>query len=445
MDSPKVDEHGATQAYGGEARPTEVVRQFQIEVVEGVDSGRQWMSSHERCAIGSHQSNDLVLTDLTVSRFHLEINIEPHGARIRDLESLNGSVVDGVHVNDAFLRGGSLIRLGKTVLRFGYLTEVNQLPLSSSHRFGSLIGHSAAMRACFTLLERAACTDMTVLLEGETGTGKEGAAESIHAASARNNGPFIILDCGAIPPSLIESELFGHEKGAFTGATNSRVGAFEAASGGTLFLDEIGELPLELQPKLLRALEGREIRPLGSNHYRTVDVRVIAATHRDLRGQVNGGKFRSDLYYRIAVVRALLPALRKRPEDIRFLAEHLLERMALKDSIASSLREPSFLRRLERSTWPGNVRELRNYLERCVVFEQPLPVGEESTGDKRSLIDASLTYAEARKRALALFENDYISDLLERHKGDVTCAARVAGIDRAYLYRLIRRHRKNER
>ena len=348
-------------------------------------------------------------------------------------------------MNDAFLRGGSLIRLGTTVLRFGYLTEVNQLPLSPSHHFGSLIGHSAAMRACFTLLERAARTNMTVLLEGETGTGKEGAAESIHAVSSRNNGPFIVLDCGAIPPSLIESELFGHEKGAFTGAVNSRIGAFEAASGGTLFLDEIGELPLDLQPKLLRALEGQEIRPLGSNHYRTVDVRVIAATHRDLRGQVNAGKFRPDLYYRIAVVRALLPALRKRPEDIKFLAEHLLERMALKAPIASALREPSFLRRLERATWPGNVRELRNYLERCVVFEQPLPVGEESTVETRPPIDASLAYAEARKRTLALFENDYISDLLERHQGDVTCAARAAGIDRAYLYRLIRRHRKNER
>jgi two-component system response regulator GlrR len=434
-----------TNVVGGAAEPPEAVRRFQLFVVGG-PSTTKWESMADRCAIGSHPSNDLVIDDPTVSRFHCEIHIEARGARVRDLDSRNGTILDGIPVVDAFLRSGSLLRLGRTVVRFQFGFESNRLPISEQTRFGSLVGSSIAMRTTFALLERAATSDSTVLLEGETGTGKEGAAESIHLASARRDRPLVVVDCSSIPENLLESELFGHERGSFTGAAGRRIGAFEEASTGTIFLDEIGELPPDLQPKLLRVLEQREIRRVGANAVIPISVRVIAATNRDLRAEVNAGRFRSDLYFRLAVVKIPLPPLRSRPDDIPLLVDSILTTLTDDPVVTASLRTPEFLASLQRAVWLGNVRELRNYLERCLVFQAPLPVTDAHGGSLPTdenpppEMDANVSYEESRRRAIEEFERRYVSSLLRLHKGKVSQAARAAGIDRVYLYRLMRRH-----
>jgi DNA-binding NtrC family response regulator len=280
-----------------------------------------------------------------------------------------------------------------------------------------------------------------VLLEGETGTGKSQAALSIHKKSARSEGLFVVVDCGAILANLLESELFGHEKGSFTGATDRRVGAFEEASGGTLFLDEIGEMPTDLQPKLLRALEAREVRRVGSNAYRPVDVRVIAATNRDLRADVNAGRFRADLYFRLAVVTIGMPPLRQRPEDIPALVEEILVSLRASKEASEPFRSPEFLAQLQSAAWPGNVRELRNYIERSLILRTFDPVPEGGAPPEGGfVVDATAPYASERERAIADFERRYFEALLRLHGGKVAQAASAAGMDRAYLYRMLRRH-----
>jgi DNA-binding NtrC family response regulator len=293
------------------------------------------------------------------------------------------------------------------------------------------------MREVYAVLERATPTDTTILLEGETGTGKGLAAASVHKVSPRRDGPFVVVDCGAIPANLLESELFGHEKGAFTGADARRIGAFEDASGGTIFLDEIGELPLDLQPKLLRVLESRELRRVGGNRTIPVDVRVVAATNRDLRAEVNAGRFRSDLYFRLAVVKVRLPSVRERPEDIPGLVEEFLRAMAPPAEAAARLRGAEFLADLVRHPWPGNVRELRNHLERCLVFQD---AGRLPEPEHAAPAPGSSPYADARRRALDEWERSYLDGLLRRFPGKVAQAAAAAGLDRAYLYKLLRKH-----
>jgi two-component system, NtrC family, response regulator GlrR len=288
------------------------------------------------------------------------------------------------------------------------------------------------------------------LIEGETGTGKTEAAEAVHRAGARKDRPFVVVDCAAIPENLLDSELFGHERGAFTGAVARRTGAFEEADGGTIFLDEIGELPASLQPKLLRVLETRTIRRVGGTGTQKVDVRIIAATNRDLRAEVNAGRFRADLYFRLAVVRLALPPLRARPEDLPLLAESILRRLGATDEDMRLLARPEFDERLTGSAWPGNVRELRNYLERCLVFDDVLPpsddlaAGEEPApalvgGDDDELLTKPLP--DARELAIEAFERRYLEALLRRHGGKMNAAAAAAGIGRVYLYKLLVKHR----
>ncbi|MBZ0239031.1 MAG: sigma 54-interacting transcriptional regulator, partial [Deltaproteobacteria bacterium] len=262
-------------------------------------------------------------------------------------------------------------------------------------------------------------------------------AEAVHRASPRAAGAFVVVDCGAIPANLLESELFGHEKGAFTSAHERRVGAFEEASGGTLFLDEIGELPTELQPKLLRALENREVRRIGANRFVPVDLRVIAATNRDLRAEVNAGRFRSDLYYRLAVTAITMPPLRERRDDIPGIVDELLDQLRAGPAGAARVRSPAFLASLAAHEWPGNVRELRNYLERSLVFTDDDEPTEEPAAPVAP--DELLPYSEAKKRAHDAFERAYLTRLLARFDHKVPAAAQAAGIDRVYLYRLLRR------
>jgi two-component system, NtrC family, response regulator GlrR len=398
---------------------------------------RTWTGT--RCTIGSHSSNDLVIDDTTVSRFHAEVWIDDAGVRIRDLGSRNAVIVDGTRVVDGYLRDGSTIALGRAKLRHEPRTVPAAPRLAERTSFGGLVGGSHAMRATYALLERAAASDVTVILEGETGTGKGAMADAIHAASTRKAGPFVVVDCGALTTSLLESELFGHERGAFTGADVRRIGALEEASGGTVFLDEIGELPPDLQPKLLRVLENREVRRVGQNSYTPIDVRVIAATHRDLRADVNSGRFRADLYYRLAVLPIPVPPLRQRTEDLAELVRVILEDLEAPAAVAAALLDPEHVQRLAAHAWPGNVRELRNHVERSVVLESPEPVVVAS--DARAAgVAAHLKYADARRHAIDAFERAYLGEVLRAHDGKVAAAARTAGIARVYFYRLLQRH-----
>ncbi|ACY14302.1 sigma 54-interacting transcriptional regulator [Haliangium ochraceum] len=432
-----------TVGAGGPAIDAEVLRSFELEIIEGADTGRRWRSQGRTCSIGSAEGCDLVLRDPTVSRLHCELSVDDERVRIRDTGSRNGTLVDGVRVVDAFLRGGSVLRLGRLALKFDYGIESNALRVSSRKQFGILRGDSLPMRQVFAILERAAASQATTLIEGETGTGKSAAARSIHMESERRDGPFVILDCGAVPANLLESELFGHERGAFTGADTRRVGAFEEASGGTLFLDEIGELPLDLQPKLLGVLENREVRRLGSNKVVPVDVRVIAATNRDLCAAVNDGSFRSDLYFRVAVIRLQIPPLRARRGEILPIARKLLADLGLDEAAIERFLSPALITQLQRSNWPGNVRELKNYLERCHVFEEALPVDTMAPRGEVGAVDTSLPFADARQRLLNHFERDYLSSILAEHEGKVVDAAAAAAVDRTHFYRLLRKHGLN--
>jgi transcriptional regulator with PAS, ATPase and Fis domain len=316
--------------------------------------------------------------------------------------------------------------------------------------FSGMVGRSAPMRALFSLLKRAAAAEATVLIEGETGTGKEASADAIHTHSRRRDGPFVVVDCGAVPPQLLESELFGHERGSFTGATTARRGAFEAASGGTIFLDEIGELGLDLQPKLLRAIERRHIKRIGSTSYTKVDVRVVAATNRSLKGEVAAQRFRSDLFYRLAVIEIILPPLRERLSDLPLLVDNILEVLGATSSPEiDALRSPDFLSVLSRYRWPGNIRQLRNYLERCVALgDMTTPPGTDTVpppaktveAGAEDPIDLTQPLRVARDACVARFERRYLEALLARHNNNVSGAARAAGVDRIHFYRMLWKH-----
>jgi len=440
-DDVETEDLGAVGTGAATSPPVASVQGCVLEVIDGPKGRRSHTSRGERVRIGSHERNDLILDDRTVSRFHCEVRLSEDGARLSDLGSRNGTLLDGVPIVEAYLRDQSVIKLGETTLRFRFASDRQQLRLSPRTRFGTLVGRSVAMRATFAELERASETDSTVLLIGETGTGKEEAARSVHDASGRAEGAFVVVDCGSIPETLLESELFGHERGAFTGALQKRIGAFASADGGTVFLDEIGEMPIDLQPRLLRVLESRIVRPLGSEETRSVDVRVIAATNRDLRAEVNEGRFREDLYYRLAVLEIELPPVRQRPDDIPLLAEHLVEHMTDDEEEARSILDDALLAQLSRNTWPGNVRQLRNYLEYYVALREMPPMamtGDEVPGGPP--VDPRIPYEVARRQALDDFERRYLAALLEAHDGNVSEAARRAGMNRAYLHRLLRRH-----
>ena len=431
----------------------QAVQGFELAVVTGLDRGTSFRSTSESCTIGFHPSCDLELRDTSVSRFHCHLTSDAKRVRIRDLGSSNGTIVDGLHINDGYIKHDCFVHIGRTTIHFRLLHERALLALSEYSRFGLLRGESPTMRRMFALLERAAPTDATILLVGETGTGKTAAARSIHDQSGRKTGPFITIDCSSLPSNLLESELFGHEKGAFTGAFGLRVGAFEEADGGTIFLDELGELPVELQAKLLTVLESREIRRVGSNRARPVDVRIIAATNRDLRQEVNVGRFRTDLYYRLSVVVIEIPPLRARLDDLPVVVDSLLARLDLPAEQRETIATPELLRELRGSSWPGNIRELRNHLERYLLFqdldgldlgnlEQSAQRGDASEDLSSAVhVDAEQPFADARKRVLGEFERLYVTDLLRKHDSNVSRAASHAGITRTYLYRLAQRHK----
>jgi len=410
-----------------------------VRVVGGPDAGRELRVEPGPTRIGTAPSCGLRLSDATVSRVHCELRVEPGGVTIVDCGSSNGTFVNGVEIVEARLRASARVEVGQTVLDVDIRETGVEMPLAPRDHFGGMLGSSAAMRRVFHLMATVAPTNATVLFRGETGTGKEVAARAVHDTSRRAQGPFVAVDCGAIAETLIESELFGHVRGAFTGATSNRRGLFEAADGGTLFLDEIGELPLSLQPKLLRALEQREVRPVGSNAVRPVDVRVVAATHRPLAHAVNEGRFREDLYYRLAVVEIVLPPLRDREEDIALLAHHFYRGVTGTDASVP----PEVLASLQSRSWPGNVRELRNFVERSALLgwgrSEPAAVHGEKAGatSLESFASADLPLKDARDRCIARFEALYVTALLRKTGGNVTRAAELAAVSRRYLHRLI--------
>jgi transcriptional regulator with GAF, ATPase, and Fis domain len=418
-------------------------RKMRIEVVKGVQQGAVVELPGPEARIGSGANCDLVIKDPTVSRLHLVVRIDGDLIRLTDAGSRNGTILDSVRVVDAFARPDSLITLGGTTLRLRMLNDVIELPLSIRERIGSMIGRSIAMRRIFAIIERVAPTDSTILVEGETGTGKELAAEAIHDESRRASAPFVVFDCSAVSASLIESELFGHVRGAFTGAVSDRPGAFEAAAGGTLFLDEVGELPLDLQPKLLRALEQRQIRRVGSNTPRQVDVRIVAATNRSLALEVDRGRFREDLYYRLAVIPIRLPPLRERLGDVPMLIRHFEKQLQSRPgSRVAPLLPESMVDAYAGRAWPGNVRELRNEVARAVSLGADVGRGGAPPAPPPSIgaaVDLSEMLFAGRERVAEAYERAYIEAALRQTGGNVSRAAELSGVNRKFIQRAMKR------
>jgi len=402
--------------------------------------------------VGRNKACQVVVDDTKVSAVHAEFVATPQGVRVRDLGSRNGTFVGGVRVGDIYLFNNTKLRLGETEVLFEPVRP-ERINIPTIPAFGPLVGQSAPMRAMFDRMSKIAPTDLTVLICGETGTGKELVAQALHNASSRAKKPFVVVDCGSIPPTLAEATLFGHERGAFTGAVDKRVSPFQEADGGTIFLDELGELPLEVQPKLLRALAERRIKAVGGSSYKPVDVRVLAATRRDLVRAVNSGAFRSDLYFRVAQVKIEMMALRQRVEDIPILVRRMIKDIG--DESAYERVPNSTLERLMRHDWPGNVRELRNAVAVAYALsgegeeidiashlgsltESPQVGGGDGGGSFAML--KGRQFQEAKREVLTRFEKEYFSALSEEAKGNVSEMARRAGMERAHVRAYLRRH-----
>ncbi len=385
--------------------------------------------------IGTSDTCEVRVTDPLVSRRHLTLDVVDAGLRIRDAGSLNGTLVNGVLVTDAILREGGTLRIGDTTIEVQRSSD-RMVPLPEERAFGKLAGASVEMRRLYPRLRQLADATIPVVIDGETGTGKEVLAESLHEQGPRARQPFVVLDCTAVAPSLLEAELFGHERGAFTGATGLRQGVFELADGGTLLIDEIGDLDLPLQAKLLRAIERSEFRRVGGSKTLRVDVRILAATRRDLDREVGAGRFRDDLYHRLCVARVTLPPLRERRGDVALLANLFSEALG-----GAPLRD-EWLARLEEHSWPGNVRELRNVVTRHVALgESSLAITRDATaargeGVLEELVKRGLPFSLARQLAIEAFEQAYVSQMLARNDGNVSKAAREAGIGRRYFQRV---------
>ena len=411
---------------------------FRLVVLSGELRGREVEVIKDSITLGRSRQCDIVLPDDSVSRTHAQIRREGDRYRLLDLESSSGTCLGGSMITDAFLRPGDELRLGQVELRFVPRDRSPELLPSESERFGPVLGRSLAMRRVFAVLERVADKQVTVFLRGETGTGKDLVARAIHDASPRREAPFVIVDCGALAAEQIELELFGSRDDG-----DVRRGAWELADGGTLFLDEVGELPAYLQPKLLRTLESGRFRRVGGTEERSADVRIIAASNRNVRESVTDGSMREDLYFRLAVVSCELPALRERREDIPMLIEAFSRRLP-----PGMWRPPGpeAMARLIGYEWPGNVRELRNVVERSAYLSPDGVIDLMSTdrrepGEPRKVsFDPTLTFREQKERAIERFEEAYLHWLLDRAGGNISRGAREADMDRKYLHKLLRRY-----
>ena len=440
--APSANKSDQTQVLSGPGQKPLILKKACFKVTKGKDAGKEMVLQKALISIGTLPENDLVLTDATVSRKHAVVEERPDGYLLQDLGSTNGSFLDNIRIREGYITPGSVIRLGQTEISFSPLEERFEVLKSSSARFGGLIGSSPLMQEVYGFLERIAPTDVTVLLEGETGTGKEVAARAIHAQSRRADGPFVVFDCGAVAPNLIESELFGHEKGAFTDAVKARQGSFELADNGTIFLDEIGELSLDLQPKLLRALDQRETKRVGGDKPVAVNVRVISATNKDLEKEVKAGRFREDLYYRISVVRVNMPPLRKRKEDIETIAVQALAGISAEINKKITGLSPEAATALTAYFWPGNVRELKNVLGRAAALSDSGRIEPKdlflSQGKKTATLDglSGKTLEEIEKAA--------IYATLQSVSGNKTEAAKMLGIAYSTFYEKMKKYGMRE-
>jgi DNA-binding NtrC family response regulator len=428
---------------------------FLLLVAEGPDKGRKFVldsSSPSRLLTGKSASCQLCLTDPSVSRRHAAFDVVERRLRLTDLGSSNGTFVNGISIVEVYLDGGEFVRMGQTVFHVQQEDKGKEVTLSQRRTFGRVVGASEEMRRLYPLCERLAGSDVPVLIEGETGCGKEVLAESLHEMGPRASGPFIVFDCMSAPPTLLESALFGHEKGSFTGATNSRSGVFEQAHRGTLLIDEIGDLDISLQPKLLRAVQRMEVQRVGGSKPIKVDVRVMSATRRNLDEEVQAGRFRDDLFFRLNVARIELPPLRQRRGDVALLARHFWEMLGGKGRpIPQALME-----RLEAYSWPGNVRELYNTIARNLALGElagemigdgsrlsdgPAYTGEivehqDGTDFIDEIVARHMPLPEARQQVMDEFERRYIDAALSTHGGNVTKAAAASGVGRRYFHLL---------
>lgn len=447
-------------------RPTaRQLRKAKLVVVDGADQGQEFVIEKSRVYVGRAGVNDITLSDQSISSSHFELRAEEDGFLLRDMGSTNGTMISGCRVREIFLAPNVTFQAGNTTLKLVPGGEVVDIPLSDEDHFGGVIGRSVAMREIFAILKKIAPSELTCLIDGDTGTGKERVARAIHDRSRRKNKPYVVLDCSSIPRDLMESYVFGHEKGAFTGAVSQRVGAFEQAHGGTLFLDEIGELPIDLQPKLLRVLENAEFKRVGGNRVIRTDCRVLAATNRDLRQMVNEGTFREDLYFRLSIVNLNLPPLRGRTEDIVPLAEHFLETFAQQRPDLDPMRlSLDALDALGQYAWPGNVRELRNVVIRAANLAtgpviaredlhlrgfsigassapEPPPASTPTSDGVCSFeIDLEVEFKEAKQAVVESFEEAYLEELFELHEGNISRASRAAGLTRYHLRELLKKY-----
>ncbi|MCC7380440.1 MAG: sigma 54-dependent Fis family transcriptional regulator [Deltaproteobacteria bacterium] len=440
----------------GSAQVTEVLRagspvtrldqtRAKLFVAQGPDKGKSVVIGPEPLVVGTEADCGLILIDRSVSRRHAEVCRRGEFVIVRDLGSTNGTFFHDARVGEVFVPLGGEIGFGKTKVKVVPEEVLVEPKPHVGDRLGPLIGADLRMREIFALIEDIAASDVTVVIEGETGTGKELVARAIHERSSRSSGPFVVFDCSNQPKDLVESALFGHVKGAFTGATSPRAGAFERANGGTIFLDELGEFGLDLQPKLLRVLESREVQKVGGDGYDAVDVRIIAATNRNLKGEVRAGRFREDLYYRLAVVKIVLPSLRERGSDIPRLVQHFIEL-----SGSSFTVDPGCFDALRAHSWPGNVRELKNVVDRAAALSR----GRREVDLSRFMLehddeprpvtplpsDKLLSFKEAKGKVISDFESQYILALLREHGNNISLAAREAGIDRKHFKDLMRKY-----
>lgn len=458
---PLEDDEAQVPTLYKERAPSQRAQGVRVSVVAGPDAGLS-VRSAATATVGRSAAAEVRLSDRTASSFHVELSAHAEGVMARDLESLNGTLHQGARLGWAVVPSGATLQVGSSLIRVELDVPV-QAPSHSLVSFGELRGTSALMRELFSVLARLAPTDLALLLEGPTGTGKELAARAIHEASTHAHGPFVVLDCTAIPATLAESVLFGHERGAFTGATDRRPGVFESAADGTVFLDEVGELPLDLQPKLLRVLEQRQVVRVGSAQPVPIRARVISATWRDLRSRINQGSFREDLYYRLAQARVALPALRERVEDIPLLVQSFLDRLPPASRAARAISQEA-LRELSSRDYSGNVRELRHTVERAAMLaagdeilpsdlafermlmgecrrapsETALPEPGESLRPSAPM-HAIPMFKEAKRTAIEEFERDYLKRLLERAENNLSRASAIAGVERHHLRDLLRK------
>jgi DNA-binding NtrC family response regulator len=440
--TPPINPSASGTRIVGEEQLRPTLQRFRLVILRGPEIGKSFELKDGETKVGKGTDNDIVIADATVSRAHFAIRKDGDRYTLVDLGSTNGTWLEEAQIREAFLRPGARIKAGEVLLRFQPVAEEVVLdPKLSPNKFGDLLSSNQRTREIFALLEKVSNTDATILLLGETGTGKSAIARAIHQASHRKSGPFVVIDCGAVSKSLIESELFGHERGAFTGATQLRRGAMEVCRGGTLFIDELDDLPLDVQPKLLRAIDEREIYRVGAHQPIKLDLRIVAATKKDLRQEVAEGRFREDLFFRLSVVVVPLPPLRDRREDLPILVDHVLSKPGAWSELPAELKE-----KLLAHTWPGNIRELRNVIERASYLGGLADVDLGSARDEREgeeprlLLDYSRPFKEAKDALIARFEREYLRHLLTRSQGNMTKAARDAGIDRKYLYMLLKKY-----